>query len=336
MQYVAVTGLPHAMKDHAVVCCRFAIECALILDELVKELEVEFGPDTGDLNMRFGLHSGPVTAGVLRGERSRFQLFGDTVNTASRLESTGKAGKIQVSEETADLLIAAGKGHWLRPREEKVTAKGKGELTTYWLDKREASHAGSKSMALGMGASFTEEPDTPSQSNVLSGGLSDRTSRLVDYNADVLLRLLRSVAARRKALGIEQAQVQIDTERANGTTVLDEVKETISLPAFNARAASREVDPSQIDLGSQVEKELRHYVSTIAALYNDNPFHNFEHVSHVSSLPVLFVCSNLRLSGRHVCCEAYVKNRCTGDGSQRKKKDQRKSSAASRLHIWHY
>ena len=66
------------MKDHAVVCCRFAIECSLILDALVRELEVEFGPDTADLNMRFGLHSGPVTAGVLRGERSRFQLFGDT------------------------------------------------------------------------------------------------------------------------------------------------------------------------------------------------------------------------------------------------------------------
>ena len=46
--------------------------------------ETQLGPDTGDLNMRFGLNSGPVTAGLLRGQQSRFQLFGDTVNTGKR------------------------------------------------------------------------------------------------------------------------------------------------------------------------------------------------------------------------------------------------------------
>lgn len=45
---------------------------------LTRKLEVTLGPDTGDLSLRAGLHSGPVTAGVLRGERSRFQLFGGT------------------------------------------------------------------------------------------------------------------------------------------------------------------------------------------------------------------------------------------------------------------
>jgi class 3 adenylate cyclase len=80
------------------------------------------GPDTGDLLMRIGLHSGPVIAGVLRGDRARFQLFGDTVNTTARIESTGASGAIQVSQETANLLIAAGKSHWVKPRGEKVKA----------------------------------------------------------------------------------------------------------------------------------------------------------------------------------------------------------------------
>ena len=51
------------------------------MNSLTKELELTLGPGTGDLQLRCGLNSGAVTAGVLRGEKSRFQLFGDTVNT---------------------------------------------------------------------------------------------------------------------------------------------------------------------------------------------------------------------------------------------------------------
>ena len=83
---VAASGVPDACQKHAEVMAQFAQECLFKFNELTKKLEISLGPDTGDLRLRIGLHSGPCTAGVLRGERARFQLFGNTVNMASRME----------------------------------------------------------------------------------------------------------------------------------------------------------------------------------------------------------------------------------------------------------
>jgi class 3 adenylate cyclase len=116
--YIAVTGLPNPQKDHAVVMARFARKCMRSMQELVQRLAATMGPDTADLAMRMGLHSGPVTAGVLRGENSRFQLFGDTMHTAARMETNGLREKIHISQDTADLLITAGKTDWITQRED--------------------------------------------------------------------------------------------------------------------------------------------------------------------------------------------------------------------------
>jgi len=72
--YVAVTGLPNPNERHAIIMARFAEACVEKFGEVTKKLEHQLGPDTADLGLRVGLHSGPVTAGVLRGERARFQL----------------------------------------------------------------------------------------------------------------------------------------------------------------------------------------------------------------------------------------------------------------------
>jgi hypothetical protein len=93
-----------------------------------------FAQDTAELGLRFGLNSGPTTAGVLRGEKGRFQLFGDTVNTAARMEHHGEVHRIQVSPSTAESLRADGKAHWLTPRVDLVHAKGKGAMQTYWCE----------------------------------------------------------------------------------------------------------------------------------------------------------------------------------------------------------
>jgi class 3 adenylate cyclase len=127
---MAATGLPDPQPDHALRMVKFARDCMVKMGLLLEELGLSLGEDTLDLAMRVGMHSGGVTGGVLRGDKTRFQLFGDTVNTASRMESNGMKGKIHCSQTTADALITAGKTMWLTSRVDKITAKGKGEMQT--------------------------------------------------------------------------------------------------------------------------------------------------------------------------------------------------------------
>jgi class 3 adenylate cyclase len=131
--YVAVTGVPHAQDKHASIMTKFANECMTRMRYVLPDLVSVLGEDVAELSMRVGLHSGPVTAGVLRGEKGRFQLFGDTVNTAARMESSGQGGRIHISEATAQALRLAGLYEWVSPREERVNPKGKGLMQTYWV-----------------------------------------------------------------------------------------------------------------------------------------------------------------------------------------------------------
>jgi class 3 adenylate cyclase len=249
--YVAVCGLPLPRKDHAVVMARFARDCTKKANKITRKLEVLLGPDTADLAFRIGLHSGSVTGGVLRGKNARFQLFGDTMNTASRMESTGARDRVQVSTKTAELLIAGGKSHWITPRGETVTAKGKGQLATFWLTMQSDGTASVGSGSTGESESTSSNDgsvDNEEPCNALmgsqAGDLSSKDRRLVDWNVALLSNFLQAVIRQRNS-------VQSVESSSNG------------------------IEPA-------VVSQLQSYVTGIANMYRDNPFHNFEHASHVT------------------------------------------------------
>ncbi|XP_046854845.1 speract receptor-like isoform X3 [Xenia sp. Carnegie-2017] len=126
--YMVVSGLPRTNgKLHASEISCMALE---ILDS-VKKFKVGHKPKH-ELQIRIGIHSGPVVAGVVGMTMPRYCLFGDTVNTASRMESNGKELQIHVSGSTKEILDELGGFHLVK-REEEVYLKGKGQCTTYWL-----------------------------------------------------------------------------------------------------------------------------------------------------------------------------------------------------------
>ncbi|CAB3381316.1 Hypothetical predicted protein [Cloeon dipterum] len=125
--YMVVSGLPVRNGDnHA----REIARMALAMLNTVLGFKIRHRPDQR-LKLRIGLHSGPCVAGVVGLKMPRYCLFGDTVNTASRMESNGLALKIHVSSATKAVLDIFKTFH-LELRGE-VEMKGKGKQTTYWL-----------------------------------------------------------------------------------------------------------------------------------------------------------------------------------------------------------
>lgn len=266
---------------------RFASDCLEAMPIIVSRLETTLGPDTGDLGIRIGIHSGAVTAGVLRGDKGRFQLFGDTMNTASRMESTGQTNRIQISPETAQFLRAARKDDWFQERDVKVFVKGKGHLQTFWLKniKPTASVASSSNRISG-----------PDSATFHAVGGKDKTDRLVDWCSEELGKLLKKVVARRKAkhvlsakgrsirnsMRLSSSSTSDDAASLGFARPLDEVKDVVTLPEVNLRELENEIPSDSIQLHKNVTAQLHKYVSSIATMYKQNPFHNFEHASHVA------------------------------------------------------
>lgn len=120
-----VAGVPTPVDDHLERAARLALRLRRAVDRLAD------GEPGLDLRLRVGLASGPLVGGVVGRNRYAYDVWGDVVNTASRLDSHGEAGRIQVAEPWASRLAAA--GFRVLPRG-PIEVKGKGRMSTSWLE----------------------------------------------------------------------------------------------------------------------------------------------------------------------------------------------------------
>lgn len=121
--YMVAVGIPEPVDDHAESCARLALAMRNAIEELKQETRAP-------IRLRIGLHTGPAIAGVIGERKFAYDIWGATVNIASRMESHGTPGKIHISQITADRLRQKFE---LTPRG-AIEVKGAGTMVTYFLD----------------------------------------------------------------------------------------------------------------------------------------------------------------------------------------------------------
>jgi guanylate cyclase len=119
--YMVAAGVPEPRPDHAQALARLALD---MMDYVGR-----YPGRDRQLQFRIGINSGPAVAGVIGQRKFQYDLWGDTVNVASRMESQGQPGKIQISHNTHDLL---GGEFACQPRG-PVQIRGKGQMETWFL-----------------------------------------------------------------------------------------------------------------------------------------------------------------------------------------------------------
>lgn len=121
--YMVVAGVPEKREDHMTAIIDMALEMLAEIEEVNHALGQNF-------QIRIGVHSGSAVAGVIGRKKFIYDIWGDTVNIASRMESHGVPGKIQVTEEIYDAL----KDDYIFDYRGLIPVKGKGDMKTYLLD----------------------------------------------------------------------------------------------------------------------------------------------------------------------------------------------------------
>jgi len=124
--YIAAGGLPLPFEDSALNTVKAGLE---MQDYIIKRTESREKHGLLSFNMRLGIHTGPLVAGIVGVKKFQYDIWGDTVNTANRIETCGESGKVNISGCTYEII----KDHFICNYRGKITAKGKGEIDMYFV-----------------------------------------------------------------------------------------------------------------------------------------------------------------------------------------------------------
>jgi 3'5'-cyclic nucleotide phosphodiesterase len=209
------------------------------------------------------------------------------------MESSSLPNKIQVSQKTAELIVEAGKGHWLCARKDLVNAKGKGLLQTYWLNPKRSKTSGSVVSSIDdLGSDPVAEDCGPEINDIREKELekkpfsaaaeitAEKLQSLIDWNVELFEDLMKPFL-QKKLEKLSGSHTNLHHVKENilssKNSIRNQVVASVRMPEFQPGSWTGEVE-----LDPAVLSQLRMYITTVANLYrNNNAFHNFEHASHV-------------------------------------------------------